>query len=560
MKKRHLYKDEIRKSLIIYTISFMVIGIVLIYAFLSVYTLSTIRKRNNDFNDTVNRFLSQEIEKYVDEIYDMEEGPALREYFTGKDNESEIYEQLYAFNNESNIKSIFYIVDTQGKTVLTNNYVESPYDSYTLFLSGLFKQLKENPEEIVYINNKIQIDLTKRTIYSIGKTIRVDGEIKGYLIFDLLESDLKKLAYSSDVDIFIITDKYSNEIVTTNGLVLDNIGKFTLAKRADNPLEFMGKKYYFCKSELLDGQMYIYTLSELDLIGNLFNISIIFLVIMIPVISIIIYRVADRVSTTKTRSIEQLIDSISQVEKGNLEAYVSIKSNDEFEKIGDQFNRMLLELNRLIERNNELIDRNRISQIKQLESQFNPHFIFNTLQTLKYMIHLERDKASDFIVNFSNILRYSIDYEKKTVTLEQDLDYLRSYLMIQKYRFNKRLTYEFDIDENAKQCIVPKLILQPIIENCINHGYKDKESLHIRLEILKAGNELEMIIRDNGDGIPEFKLTEIREGLDDDSNNIGLSNVHRRLKLSFGERYGLNIDSKKGEGTIVTIKMPCQKW
>jgi two-component system sensor histidine kinase YesM len=560
VKKRHLYKDEIRKSLIIYTISFMVISILLIYTFLSVYTLSTIKKRNNDFNNTVNRFLNQEIEKYADELYDLEEGPEFRDYFNGKDNESEIYELLYAFNNASDIKSIFYIVDTQGKTVLTNNYVESPYNSYTLFLSGLFKQLKENPDEIVYMNNKIQIDLTKRTIYSIGKTIRVDGEIKGYLIFDLLEADLKKLAYSSDADIFIITDKYNNEIVTTNGLVLDNIGKFTLAKKADNPLEFMGNKYYFCKSELLDGQMFIYTLSELDLIGSLFNISIIFLVIMIPVISIIICSVADRVSTTKTRSIELLIDSINQVEKGNLEAYVSIKSNDEFERIGDQFNRMLLELNRLIERNNELIDRNRISQIKQLESQFNPHFIFNTLQTLKYMIHLEQDKASDFIVNFSNILRYSIDYEKTTVTLEQDLDYLRSYLMIQKYRFNKRLTYEFNIDENAKQCIVPKLIMQPIVENCINHGYKDKESLHISLEILKIGNELKMVIQDNGDGIPAFKLKKLREGLDDDSNNIGLSNVHRRLKLSYGGRYGLSIDSTKGEGTIVTIKMPCQKW
>jgi sensor histidine kinase YesM len=135
--------------------------------------------------------------------------------------------------------------------------------------------------------------------------------------------------------------------------------------------------------------------------------------------------------------------------------------------------------------------------------------------------------------------------------------------MIQKCRYNKRLTYDIHIDEEAKQCIVPKLIMQPIIENCINHSYKGKDTLHIDVNIKVVDDMLMMEIIDNGDGMSEEALDDLRRRLDDEqlvSNSIGLNNVNRRLKLLYGLDFGLMIKSELGIGTIVIIKMPKKVW
>ena len=223
---------------------------------------------------------------------------------------------LYKFINTTKLKSVFYIVDINGETLLTSNYVKSPYNSYDIFISGLFKQLKNNPESIVYMNNKVQIDLTKRTIYSIGKAILINGEIKGYIVFDLLESDLEKEIFNNDSEILVVTDKYNNTIISSNSMFLDDIGKFVLKldNNSESKVKYRDKMFYYNKSELFNGTLLIYTLSELN--------------------------------------------TINQVQDGNFNASVKIDSGDEFELIGKHFNKMVKRLDTLIKKNNELIARN----------------------------------------------------------------------------------------------------------------------------------------------------------------------------------------------------------
>ncbi len=410
----------------------------------------------------------------------MENHESVQKYVLTGEHQSEVYELLYHFNNEVNMKSVFYIVDKKGETVLSSNYVESPYSGYEMFLSGLFKQLKNNSDEIVYMNNKVQIDLNKRTVYSIGKAIKINGAIEAYLIFDILESDFKKTIYSQDSEILIITDQYNNAIISSNSIFLDEIGKFNVKPNLNtsrSTMDIMGESYYYTKSELTDGKIRIYTLSELNWIKQLLNMTITFALFIMLGLSGYDFYTADYISKKKTQSITQFIDSINRVKDGDLKAFVNINTGDEFQLIGDQFNEMLRRLDLLIGKNNELLDRNRIAEMKQLESQFNPHFIFNTLETLKYMITVDQEKAMEMIVKFANLLRYSIDYEMKTIALEKDIMYLNNYLALQKFRYNQRLTYDINIVESAKAFVVPKLILQPIVENCINHGYKSKRNL-----------------------------------------------------------------------------------
>lgn len=564
MKSRHLYRDEIRKILIIYGLGFIIVSVIFIYMFLGFYTKYTVKEKNKHYNEYVNNKLYNQVNIYENMIKQIEQNDILLEFLENGEKQADVYELLYDFINRVELKSVFYIVNNRGETILTSNYVETPYNNYDIFLSGLFKQLKENPEKIVNINNKIQIDLTKRSIYSIGKAIVVDGEVRGYIVFDLLESDLKKSVYSSEMETLMITDQYNNSILTNNSMFLDDIGKFSLKPKNPKELKesvitFMDKEYYYYKSKIKNSKIVVYTLSDLNWIEKYLAMTITFLLIVMAMLSIMIIITANYISKKKTKSITLLSEVIKKVQKGDLKAFVDIKSGDEFEIIGRQFNKMLLDLNSLMIKNHELSDRNRISEIKQLESQINPHFIFNTLETLKYMISINKDNAINIIINLAKILRYSIDYKTKTTTLDQDILHLKSYLLIQKYRYNDRLTYEIKITDASKSFVVPKLILQPIVENCIKHSYKLKDTLHISIEIFSTDDILNIIVKDNGAGISKNRLEEILEKLDNDnleSESIGVLNVHRRLKLIFGEEYGLNIASEHGVGTKVWIKVP----
>jgi len=255
MKYNHYYKDDLKKMLILYGISFIIIIVILFYAFLQIYSKHIVTVNNKKYNEFTNTILFNGIKAYEDKIYDFEKDQTISKYFLTGKNQSEVYDEMYKFINSTKLKSVFYIVDTKGDTLLTSNYVDSPYNSYEIFISGLFKQLKNNPKNIVYMNNKIQIDLTKRTIYSIGKAIMINGEIKGYLVFDILESELKKEILNTDVETLVITDKYNNAILATNNVFLDDIGKFSLKSKFNNvksTIEFNDKIYYYNVSNLFN--------------------------------------------------------------------------------------------------------------------------------------------------------------------------------------------------------------------------------------------------------------------------------------------------------------------
>lgn len=557
--EKHLYRDELKKVLIIHSISYLIASVLLVYIFLQVYSERTVRRNNHQVNQVVSTAVMEELVAYEEAIEELQADPVFVTYMIEGTGQSEVYKKLYDLINERTIKSMFYFVDPHGRTLLTNNYVDSPYNSSDIFYQGLFKLLNTRSDEVIILNNKVQIDLTKRTLLSIGKKITLGETTLGYLVFDILESDLNKVVYLADGEILVLTDQYNNVVVATNALLADEIGKFILARHEDDEVVFDDQRYYIKKNRLDKGRLNLYTLSELGFVRQILTSSIGFIIVTFLLLTIVAIKLADYSARQKTASIRNLIAAIGEVQKGNLKAFVPLGQTDEFKLIGEQFNEMLVDLSRLMTRNSELVDRTRMSEIKQLESQFNPHFIFNTLESLRYMVHIDQNKASEIIVNFASILRYSIDYEYQQITLNEDLDYLNSYLLIQKYRYNKRLLYEFDVAEAAKKCTVPKLIMQPVIENCINHGYKSKIMLNILISIHIEGEDLVAVITDDGDGIPAEELEKIKARLVSEGKqhgHLGLNNVHRRLVLMYGEPYGMTIESQADEGTKVTIRMP----
>ena len=198
------------------------------------------------------------------------------------------------------------------------------------------------------------------------------------------------------------------------------------------------------------------------------------------------------------------------------------------------------------------------AQIKYLQAQINPHFIYNTLDNIRYLIPADPQRAQQLIGRFIGILRYSINNTKHNVTVKDDLKYLQDYLVIQSTRFGANFSYEIGIDNACMEFIIPKLLLQPLLENSIKYGFQKKPRIHIRVRGWLGEDALYFTVEDNGGGVDETMLEQLRDILRSDEVNIehnGLQNINRRIWLGYGGDSGLTIDSTEGEGFTVKLKL-----
>lgn len=269
-------------------------------------------------------------------------------------------------------------------------------------------------------------------------------------------------------------------------------------------------------------------------------------------------------SYTFTRPIGRLKNAMKQVEAGDFEIQVESKAHDEIGMLIQSFNYMVSRLRQLIMEvyQQKLAQKN--AELTALQAQINPHFLYNTLDSINWML-IEKGEweISDVVVSLGDILKYSLHGEEMLVLFEEELKYIESYLCIQKNRLEDRLTVQIEIDEEAKLCFVPKLILQPIVENAILHGIeKKKEMGRIQIQAIVREGTLEIRVTDDGIGMQPDRLMRFRESIMSDEisgKHIGMRNVHRRIQLHFGEAYGLKIDSEWQKGTTVTILLPVEE-
>ena len=201
------------------------------------------------------------------------------------------------------------------------------------------------------------------------------------------------------------------------------------------------------------------------------------------------------------------------------------------------------------------------AELKALQLQINPHFLFNTLQSVELQARKILGRENDMsriLQNVSDILKYSLQSAKRTVTVETEIRYLKKYVEIQRFRFGETFIVYYEVDEKALQGQVFKLMLQPLVENSILHGVRNLERTgYIKVKILRRGEELVCSVTDNGRGFSRERINELYERIhDEQSESIGLTNVNRRLKLTYGESSELKIRSKAGMGTDILFRIP----
>jgi len=270
------------------------------------------------------------------------------------------------------------------------------------------------------------------------------------------------------------------------------------------------------------------------------------------------------VSNLLSRRIQAIQSAMGEVQKGNLQVRVPIeKSKDELGIIGKQFNNMCSQLDDYIKRNYLSEIKLRETELMALQSQINPHFIYNTLEIIrvKAIMNKNHDVAS-MILLLSNLFRRSFREKEMIISLKDEVDYCKDYLELNRVRYRERMKIVYDLSENTLNKGVLKFILQPLIENIIVHSIDDNiKFVNIVIKSFIKDNDIIIEVRDSGKGISATKLKEIIKDLDNKQdenkhNHIGLKNVNERLKLAFGDKYGLEISSLEDSFTSVVAKFP----
>lgn len=275
------------------------------------------------------------------------------------------------------------------------------------------------------------------------------------------------------------------------------------------------------------------------------------------------------------RPVAKLRMLMKRAEAGDLSVHLATPARDEIGQLGRSFNKMISEIRNLVDMVVSEQKSKREAELKALQAQIKPHFLYNTLDTIQWMAK-ERKAGDivDMVVALTKLFRISLSKGREMVRFSEELEHIRSYLTIQKARYEDKLNYSIAVDPDLNRYSVIKLILQPLVENAIYHGIKAKREGGM-IRITAQRSELAMIIRveDNGSGIPEDRLQEIRhilqghaqpgqlpeaeeQALTIGKSGYGLFNVNERIKLRFGQEYGIRIDSILEEGTRVEVVHP----
>lgn len=372
-------------------------------------------------------------------------------------------------------------------------------------------------------------------------------------------NDLLEGLKGNPESVYYIMDKEGGEIAFTENLPEDNIGRPLDIEKNLEKVQFGGKDYYTAIKELKSVEWQCISLVPTHVVlGKLEGIrqttGMIYLVSLVLILFFGMYM-----NQLIYEPIKNLITVIKKNKKGILTTSEIAEQRDEFGEIAKNFNELILtqdKLNREL-RQQELLQKN--SEIRFLQTQINPHFLYNILDTIHWLAGMGKNKeVMDMTFALSRFYRSSLSHGEDMTTVKEALQLTETYFEIQKIRFRNWIELIIDIEESLENVMVPKRLFQPLVENAINHGMVNMKQRGIVLITgVLIGDKIQFTVEDNGRGISEQKIAEINreicEGDFDAKGNYALKNLNRQLQLLYGNGCGLNLSSVPGRGTTVTV-------
>ena len=300
------------------------------------------------------------------------------------------------------------------------------------------------------------------------------------------------------------------------------------------------------------------------LLRNQRNLSI--NIVLIAIVMIVLSTVLSfLISRYMTRPLGNLMGTIQRIKKGETELRADTENKDEIGELGKNFNEMLDQMEELREkesRANLLLSQ---AEYKALQAQINPHFLYNTLETMSSIAEIRGcPEVSMLSQSLSNIFRYSLNMKDQMSTVAQEINHLKNYCYVMSVRMQDNIDYIYDIDESLLKEKIPRISIQPLVENALNHGLRNKRGeKKVQIQIKRKEENVVIIVRDNGMGMDAAKINENLQKNEmiqtEKGNSVGLYNINARIKILYGDQYGIHVESVQGEGSSVFIVLPAEK-
>jgi two-component system, sensor histidine kinase YesM len=367
---------------------------------------------------------------------------------------------------------------------------------------------------------------------------------------DLILRTMQSLTYYVDQ----MGDKIShNSTATENEVVLENI------RFATSVLEDVVQNYVLYEVQRTNGQYQV--MRESFYRWQIISVILIFSAVAFSVVA------AWSLSKSIYTPIKKLHDVTTTITKNDLQALMTSDNVDEITELGMSFNIMIGKIKELLDSKIKEQEELKKAELRALQAQINPHFLYNTLDTIIWMAESKKtDQVVKIVSALSNFFRISLSKGMDWITIGEEIERIKSYLTIQKMRYRDILDFKIEVDENVSENTILKLILQPLVENALYHGIKNKRQkgmISVRAR-RKGEDEILLEVEDDGIGFTPEKLSQLRAELDDDSGDIklesgfGIGNVNKRIRLYYGKPYGLSVQSEYTTGTCVTLVIPAK--
>jgi two-component system sensor histidine kinase YesM len=344
-----------------------------------------------------------------------------------------------------------------------------------------------------------------------------------------------------------------NSTAAENEAVLENI------RFATSVMEEVVQDYVLYEVQSMDGQYQV--MREGFVRWQFFSLILIFSAVGFSVVA------AWSLSRSIYTPIKKLHDVTTTITKNDLQALMTSDNVDEITELGMSFNIMIGKIKELLDSKIKEQENLKKAELRALQAQINPHFLYNTLDTIIWMAESKKtDQVVKIVSALSNFFRISLSKGMDWITIGEEVERIRSYLTIQKMRYRDILDYKIEVDENVAENTILKLILQPLVENALYHGIKNKRrkgTISVRAR-RNGEEEILLEVEDDGIGFTPEKLAQLRAELDDDSGDIklesgfGIGNVNKRIRLYYGKPYGLSVQSEYTTGTCVTLVIPAK--
>ena len=504
-------------------------------------------------------------------------------YYSGK-NSSSVDKFIAMHNMQKSFQNAFesklsgttvLLVSKEGEISVNNNDVLTK-DWKEIKQNEVFNEARKNNRKLCYsyVDEGFTYATKSSSIILGVKALRdMNNKLYGYGVILIPDSELDNFYRYGE-------NQYNSiSIIDSNGMIVSSTDKYQIGEtdtelqkitnemlEKEITVEKMEKNaktnMVLCKKIPYVDYSLCFTVDANEAIESLYNISTLmwYIAIITGAVLLVIYILIRRTMSP----LRQLGRKMSYVAKGDFNQYAEVTGDGEIQELAKSYNRMLHDINHYVDSIIEIQKQKRQAEIHALQMQINPHYIYNTLTSIKWLI-MQGDtvKSTKAIDAFIKLLRSTISKSDEYISVEEEIENLKNYMYINEIRYGEKIKTEFFISINEPdQLMIPKMILQPFIENAFFHGFPEGQNGEIFVCVREKTEKLIVEIIDNGVGMDERQVNELENGKSSRKSEhftgIGINNIRDRLKLIYENQYELKIKSSLGEGTTVKVVLPIQ--